>query len=139
MRKRLYDLLSTCLSSGILVVAIRTVWLMSKEKKTLTRPALEIMASRFRALSDASRLQILQSLFNGELSVQELCDLTSMSQANVSKHLSVLAEQGLVQKRKQGLFAYYSISDNSIYELCDIVCGSVSKRYGQVMKEFAGR
>ena len=112
---------------------------MKSKKALLTRPALEIVALRFKALSDASRLQILQSLFNGERSVQELCETTGMSQANVSKHLSVLAEQGIVKKRRQGLFVYYSIGDNSIYELCDIVCGAVGKRYGQIMKDFAGR
>lgn len=112
---------------------------MRRKKTPLTRPALEIVAARFKALSDASRLLILQNLFNGELSVQEICELTSMSQANVSKHLSVLAEQGIVQKRRQGFFVYYSIGDSTIYELCDIVCGSVGKRYGQVMKEFSGR
>jgi DNA-binding transcriptional ArsR family regulator len=112
---------------------------MKNKGKLLSRPALEIIAARFRALSDASRLQILQYLFKGEHSVQELCELSGMSQANVSKHLSVLAEQGIVQKRRQGLFAFYSIEDASIYEICDIVCGSVGKRYGQVMKEFAGR
>jgi len=112
---------------------------MKGKKTLLTRPALEIVAARFRALSDASRLQILQNLFNGERSVQELCELTAMSQANVSKHLSILAEQGIVQRRREGLFVYYSIGDNTIYELCDIVCGAVGKRYGQVMKEFSAR
>jgi len=62
-----------------------------------------------------------------------------MSQANVSKHLSVLAEQGIVQKRRDGLFVLYSIADSSIYEMCEIVCGAVGKRYQQVMKEFSGR
>ena len=112
---------------------------MKGKKTLLTRPALEIVAARFRALSDASRLQILQNLFNCERSVQELCELTAMSQANVSKHLSILAEQGIVQRRREGLFVYYSIGDNTIYELCDIVCGAVGKRYGQVMKEFSAR
>lgn len=112
---------------------------MKGKKTLLSRPALEIVAARFRALSDTSRLQILQNMFNGERSVQELCEITSMSQANVSKHLSVLAEQGIVQKRRQGLFVYYSISDSTIYELCDIVCGAVGKRYGQVMREFSAR
>ncbi len=110
---------------------------MKDKNKLLSRPALEIVAARFRALSDASRLQILQHLFNGEQSVQALCELSGMSQANVSKHLSVLAEQGIVQKRRQGLFVYYSIGDETIYQLCDIVCGAVGKRYGQVMMEFA--
>ncbi len=112
---------------------------MKNKKQPLSRPALEIIAARFRALSDASRLQILQLLFDNERSVQEICELSSMSQANVSKHLSVLAEQGLVQKRRQGLFVYYSIGDSTVFELCDIVCGAVGKRYGQVMKEFSGR
>lgn len=112
---------------------------MKNKKQLLSRPALEIVAAQFRALSDASRLQILQSLFENERSVQEICDLSGMSQANVSKHLSVLAEQGLVQKRRESLFVYYSIGDNSVYKLCDIVCGAVGKRYGQVIKEFSGR
>jgi len=45
----------------------------------------------------------------------------------------------IVQKRRQGLFVYYSIADSTIYELCDIVCGAVGKRYDQVIKEFSGR
>jgi ArsR family transcriptional regulator len=112
---------------------------MKDPKKLLSRAALELVAARFRALSDASRLQLLQYLFTGERSVQELCELTVMNQANVSKHLSVLAEQGLVQKRRQGLFVYYSIADKSTYELCDIVCGALGRRYGQVMQELSGK
>lgn len=112
---------------------------MKDKHKLLSRPALEIVAARFRALSDASRLQILQYLFKGEHSVQELCELSGMSQANVSKHLSVLAEQGIAKKRREGLFVFYSVGDDSIYDLCDIVCSAVGKRYGQVIKEFAGR
>ncbi len=113
------------------------VLIMKDKNKLLSRSALEIVAARFRALSDASRLQILQLLFHGERSVQELCELSGMSQANVSKHLSVLAEQAIVQKRRQGLFVFYSVGDSTIYELCDIVCSAVGKRYGQVMKEFS--
>jgi DNA-binding transcriptional ArsR family regulator len=62
-----------------------------------------------------------------------------MGQANVSKHLSVLAEQGSVQKRRQGLFVYYSVGDSTVYQLCDILCGAVGKRYGQLVREFSGR
>lgn len=112
---------------------------MKNKKKNLSREALEIVASRFKALSDASRLQLLQYLFSGEHSVQELCELSDLSQANVSKHLSILSEQGIVKKRRDGLFVLYSIADSSIAELCEIVCGSVGKRYGKVIKEFAER
>ena len=110
-----------------------------KDKKPLSRAALEIVANRFRALSDPSRLEILQCLFKVERSVQEICELTDMSQANVSKHLGVLSEQGIVQKRREGLFAYYSIADETVYQLCELVCGSVSKRFGQMAKEVSGR
>lgn len=112
---------------------------MKTKIKALSRPALEIIASRFRILGDASRLQLLQCLFQGERSVQELCELCSMSQANASKHLSVMAEQGIVEKRRQGLFVYYCIADDSIYDLCNLVCGAVGKRYGHIVKELAGK
>ena len=109
------------------------------KSKSLSRSALEIVAARFRALGDASRLQLLQHLFKSEQSVQELCELTALSQANVSKHLSVLAEQGIVNKRRQGSFVYYSIGDESIFELCNLVCGAVGKQYGRVIDELKGR
>jgi DNA-binding transcriptional ArsR family regulator len=104
-------------------------------KKPLSRAALEVIAARFRALSDASRLHIVQSLFDGERSVQELSELTELSQANVSKHLSVLAEQGIVAKERQGSFMYYRIADDSIYKLCDLMCSAAGKRYAKVMQE----
>ena len=106
--------------------------------KTLSRAALEIVAARFRALGDASRLQLLQHLFHSEKSVQELCDLTTLSQANVSKHLSLLSEHGILNKRRQGSFVYYRIGDETIYQLCELVCGAVGKQYGRVMEELAG-
>ena len=109
------------------------------KSKSLSRSALEIVAARFRVLGDASRLQLLQHLFKSEQSVQELCELTALSQANVSKHLSVLAEQGIVNKRRQGSFVYYSIGDESIFKLCNLVCGAVGKQYGRVINELKGR
>jgi DNA-binding transcriptional ArsR family regulator len=108
---------------------------MPPQIKNLSRPSLEIIAARFRTLGDASRLQLLQCLFQGERSVQSLCEATGMSQANASKHLSLLAEQGLVVRRKQGLFTYYSIGDPSIYDLCNLVCSAAGKHYGHIMKE----
>ncbi len=112
---------------------------MKPKLKALSRPALEIIAARFRALGEASRLQLPQYLFQGERSVQELGNLSGLSQANVSKHLSIMTDQGILEKRRQGLFMYYSIADDSIYQLCDLVCGSVGRRYGQVMKELSGK
>lgn len=95
----------------------------------LSRAALELVAQRFRALGDATRLGLLQALFETELTVQELCALTGTSQANASKHLASLLEQGLVARRREGLYARYRIADATLQELCRLVCGSLAERH----------
>lgn len=84
---------------------------------------LEHVADRFRVLGDASRLRIIETLrTEGELNVGELVERLQMSQANVSKHLRLLAAAGIVVRRPQGTAAYYSVTDPSIAQLCDLVC-----------------
>lgn len=106
------------------------------KSKILTREALEIVAARFRVMGDASRLEILQCLMEHEHSVQELCERTSMGQANISKHLALLTEHGILNRRKQGLYVIYSIADTTIYQLCDIVCGALSSRFSKAQEHF---
>ncbi|MBU6455772.1 MAG: winged helix-turn-helix domain-containing protein [Cyanobacteria bacterium REEB67] len=102
--------------------------------KQLSREALELVAQRFRLLGEASRLELVQALCLGEKTGQQLCELTGMGQANVSKHLSVLCEHGILSRRKEGSFVYYVTSDDSIKDLCDIVCSSLAKRIDAVQK-----
>jgi ArsR family transcriptional regulator len=72
-------------------------------------------ARRLKVLGDPVRLQLLNALrVHGELSVQELMDLTEQRQANVSKHLGILAREGIVARRKEGVNAFYSIADPSV-------------------------
>ena len=106
------------------------------KKQSLSDAALEIVAARFRALGDPTRLKLVQLLFDGEKSVLELCNLTQMSQANISKHLSILSDQGLLARRKEGLFVYYSIADHSLFDLCSMVCESLSERFTRAQSEF---
>lgn len=108
-------------------------------KKPLGREALELIAQRFRALGEPTRLALLQALFDGERSVQELCALTGSSQANTSKHLALLADQGLVARRKDGSLARYSLADPSVHDLCEAVCGSLARRYEVFRDHFAAR
>jgi DNA-binding transcriptional ArsR family regulator len=98
----------------------------------LPAEALEIVAQRFRALADASRLALLQALFDGERTVQELCVTTGISQPNASKHLALLLEQGLVARRRDGAFTRYRIADASLEGLCHLVCGSLAARHEAV-------
>lgn len=108
-----------------------------KEKAPLGREALELVAQRFRAMGDPTRLALLQALFDGERTVHELCELTGTAQANASKHLALLADQGLVARRKDGLFVRYSIEDPSLRQLCELVCGSLARRFEEVRGHFA--
>ena len=95
--------------------------------KNLSEDRLEAVAARFRCLGEVSRLKIIQELQNGEKNVNELVELTGLSQPNVSRHLSILINCGLIGRRKDGLNVIYKIRDKSLAETCSIVCRSVCK------------
>ncbi|MBX3731948.1 MAG: winged helix-turn-helix transcriptional regulator [Verrucomicrobiae bacterium] len=84
--------------------------------------ALELVAARFRALGEPLRLQLLNRLMEGECTVSTLVEATGAGQANVSKHLGVLREAGLVAFRKEGAASVYRVADPGLRELCDLVC-----------------
>ena len=90
---------------------------------------LEEAARRFALLGDPSRLRILSTLnVSGELAVGELAPLSGLTRTNLSQHLSRLAAAGLVGRRRQGTTIYYRIVDESLGELCDLVCASLRER-----------
>ncbi|GAC1516480.1 MAG: metalloregulator ArsR/SmtB family transcription factor [Gemmatimonadaceae bacterium] len=92
-------------------------------KLALTGEVLALIAERFKALAEPARLQILNCLRRGEMSVSNLVEETQLGQANVSKHLQLLHGQGFVSRRKDGLFVYYALADKSVFHLCDLMCG----------------
>lgn len=80
---------------------------------------MERVARRLKLLGDPVRLRLLNALrVHGELSVQELMDRTGQRQANVSKHLGLLAREGLVARRKEGTNVFYSLSDPGVAGIC---------------------
>jgi DNA-binding transcriptional ArsR family regulator len=93
--------------------------------KKLSPELLALIAQRFKALSEPARLQILTALRHGELTVSELVEETGMGQANVSKHLQMLHAMGFVDRRKGGLFVHYVLADQSVFDLCDVMCGRI--------------
>ena len=92
----------------------------------LTPDLIETVAGRFKALGEAARLQILDLLRDGEMTVGELAEASGLGQANVSKHLQLLHTLGFVNRRKDGLFVYYAVANRDVFRLCDIMCGRLS-------------
>ena len=107
----------------------------------LPDPLVELIARRFRVIGEPMRIRILDHLREGEASVHELTAALDASQQNVSKHLQVLLEAGIVGRRKEGNSAIYSIADPSVFALCDEVCGSVRRQLSELtaLVDGAGR
>ena len=102
--------------------------------------ALTQVAAYFQALSEPTRLQILNLLRGGERNVGELAQACGYTSANISRHLSLLMQHGLVARESRGTAVYYRIADDSVYALCDLVCGSIARQFersAQEQKAFA--
>ena len=106
-------------------------------KLKLTPEVLDLVAQRFKVLAESARLEILNCLRDGEKTVGELVEKTGLGQANVSKHLQLLHSTGFVERRKQGLFVCYSLADESVFQLCDMMCGRLEAELKSRRKLFA--
>ncbi|HKT82845.1 MAG TPA: metalloregulator ArsR/SmtB family transcription factor [Solirubrobacterales bacterium] len=108
-------------------------------KGPLSPEGAELIARRFHALSDPTRLRIVSVLYtHGETSVRELTEALGTSQQNVSKHLAMLRDEGFVSRRKQGTSSIYAISDPSVLDLCERVCGGIEAQLDALGKALAG-
>lgn len=92
----------------------------------------ELVAARFRVLGEPMRIKLLDRLREGAATVQELQESVGASQQNVSKHLGVLLNAGMVSRTKQGTFSRYAIADEGVFELCDQVCGGLRKQVAEL-------
>lgn len=97
-------------------------------------PALlvELIAQRFRVLGEPMRIRLLDALRDGPLTVGELQEATGASQQNVSKHLGVLRDAGLVRREKEGTFARYEIADEAVFAICEQVCGGLREQVAEL-------
>jgi ArsR family transcriptional regulator len=99
---------------------------------------LEHVANRFRVLGDATRLSIIRILLDeGELNVGEIVERLDTSQANISKHLRVLHDAGIVARRPDGTAAYFSVADPSLMPVCAIVCDRLRDQVAAEARTFA--
>jgi DNA-binding transcriptional ArsR family regulator len=89
---------------------------------------VELIARRFRVIGEPMRIRLLDRLRDGEATVGELSEALSASQQNISKHLAVLADVGILGRRKEGNHVYYRVVDEGVFALCEAVCGSVQQQ-----------
>jgi DNA-binding transcriptional ArsR family regulator len=102
-------------------------------------PALvELIAQRFRVIGEPMRIRLLDALRDGPLTVNELTRAVGASQQNVSKHLGVLAQAGLVGREKEGTCVRCYIADDSVFELCELVCGGLRAHVSQLDQVLSG-
>lgn len=102
-----------------------------------TPQALIPVAEYFKILSEVSRLQVLCSLQSGTKNVTEIMESTGLGQANVSKHLKILAQAGMVARTPQGTSVYYEIADPALFQICDLVCDRLAIRLEQQTQQLA--
>jgi len=93
---------------------------------------VELIAQRFRVIGEPMRIRLLDHLRTGPASVGQVSEALGASQQNVSKHLGVLLQAGIVAREKRGNHAVYSISDESVFELCEQVCGGLRRRIDEL-------
>lgn len=98
----------------------------------------EMIAQRLRVIGDPNRIRILDLLRDGEQSVAELTTQLDTSQQNVSKHLGVLLQAGMVARRKEGTSSYYRVADASVYALCEQVCGGLQAQLDELTAVIEG-
>ena len=104
----------------------------------LPEPLVELIARRFRVMGEPMRIRLLDRLREGEATVTELTEALASSQQNVSKHLTLLADVGIVGRRKEGNRVYYSIVDDGVLAICEEVCGSVQRQLAELQTLLEG-
>ncbi len=104
----------------------------------LPAPVVELIARRFRVIGEPMRIRILERLRDDEATVAEITESLGTSQQNVSKHLGVLHDAGILSRRKQGTHTLYAIADDSVLALCEQVCGGLQRQFSDLAELVGG-
>ena len=104
----------------------------------LPEALVELIAERFRVIAEPTRIRLLDALRDGPMTINELSEKLGASQQNVSKHIGVLAQAGIVARVKDGNRVRCSIVDESVFELCELVCGGLRRRIADLDELLAG-
>jgi DNA-binding transcriptional ArsR family regulator len=103
----------------------------------LPEPLLELVAHRFRVIGEPMRIRLLEQLRSSPATVGQLAETLGASQQNVSKHLGVLHQAGILNREKHGTSVRYSIADTTVFELCELVCGRLRDQLTELSEALA--
>lgn len=95
---------------------------------------VELVARRFQVLAEPCRLRILQALQGGAMTVSQIVSDLDGNQPNISKHLQILFDAGLVSRQRSGNSIFYGIADPVVFKLCDLVCRSTARQAAHVQR-----
>ena len=104
----------------------------------LPAPLVELIAQRFRVIGEPMRIRLLDALRDGPMTINELTEALGASQQNVSKHVGVLAQANIVGREKDGTRVRCYIADDSIFELCELVCGGLRRQVAELDELLGG-
>ncbi len=93
---------------------------------------VELVAQRFRVIGEPMRIRLLDALRHGPMTINELTFALGATQQNVSKHVGVLAQSGLIAREKVGTRVRCFVADDSVFELCEMVCGAMAGQVAQL-------
>lgn len=99
---------------------------------------VELVAERFRLLGEPTRIRLLDLLRDGEATVGQIAERLGTTQQNVSKHIGMLSRAGLVAREKDGNSVRCRIADESVFALCELVCGGLSRQASDVQALVGG-
>jgi DNA-binding transcriptional ArsR family regulator len=104
----------------------------------LPGPLVELIAQRFRVIGEPMRIRLLDLLRERPMTINELTEALGATQQNVSKHIGVLAQAGIVGREKDGTHVRCFIADDSVFELCEIVCGGLRAQVAELDQLLSG-
>ena len=99
--------------------------------KDMPSEALEQVASYFQVLAEPTRLRILNILRDGERNVGEVAQMCGYTAANISRHLGLMYQAGMLSRRREGTLVYYRVGDAYASELCRSIRNQVQLRLPQ--------
>ncbi len=89
---------------------------------------LESVSGYFALLAEPTRLRILHAICDSEKTVTEIVRDTGASQTNISRHLNAMYRAGVLLRRREANFTWYSVADRTVTEICRMVCIHIASR-----------